>query len=164
MVDYSRDVTNPDYSITTAKDFFGGTDPIRIIIIIYIFMSLILHAIIFVVISLSIKIKKTKLPLAQWIMLLVLLMNLIHTSTYFFQWVIKNGVECAKVTLDKDTLKVGALLIGNPRNISSCKAQGFLLIFSSSSHDFIINIFFYLFNTSKVNQKYVNYGTALLVI
>ena len=164
MVDYVRDVTNPDYSITTAKDFFGGTDPIRIIIIIYIFMSLILNAIIFVVISLSIKIKKTKLPLAQWIMLLVLLMNLIHTSTYFFQWVIKNGVECAKVTLDKDTLKVGALLIGNPRNISSCKAQGFLLIFSSISQDFLINIFFYLVNTSKFNEKYVKYGVGFLGI
>ena len=163
MVDYLRNVINPDYSILTAKDFFGGTDPIRIIIILYIFISLILNTIIFVVIFLSIKIKNTKIPLAQWIMLLVLLMNFIHTFTYFFQWVIKEEVDCTDVTLsDKDTLTVGALLTGNPRHIFSCKAQGFLLIFSSISQDFLINIFFYLVNTSEFNEKYVKYGVCFL--
>jgi hypothetical protein len=56
-----RNVSNPYYSIITAKDFFGGTDPIRIIIIIYIILSLILNAVIFVVIYLSLKKKRNKI-------------------------------------------------------------------------------------------------------
>ena len=34
---YINNVTNPDYSFTTAKNFFGGTEPIRLVIIIYIY-------------------------------------------------------------------------------------------------------------------------------
>ena len=159
-----RNVTNPYYSITTVNDFFGGSDGIRIIIIIYIILSLILNTVIFVVIILSIKYKKTKLLLAQWVMLLVLLMNFIHTFTYFFQWVIKKGVTTKEIKLTDDDYKltVGALLIGNPKNIFICKAQGFLLIFSSISQDFLINIFFYLVNTSVFNEKYVKYGVYFL--
>ena len=164
MENDKRDPENPDYSILTARDFFGGTDVIRIIIILYIFISLILNAIIFVVIFLSIKIKKTKLPLAQWIMLLVLLMNFIHTFSYFFQWVIKEENHTTSVYIDNVSVEVGTLLTGNPRHIFSCKAQGFLLIFSSISQDFLINIFFYLVNTSKFNEKYVKYGVVFLGI
>jgi hypothetical protein len=160
-----RNVSNPYYSIITAKDFFGGTDPIRIIIIIYIILSLILNAVIFVVIYLSLKKKETQLPLAQWVMLSVLLMNFIHTFTYFFQWVIKKEVDTVDVNLSEegnDSVTVGALLTGNPSHIFSCKLQGFLLIFSSISQDFLINIFFYLVNTKDFIEKNVKYSIYIL--
>ena len=62
MSNYEKNVTNPYYSISSVKDFFGGTDPIRVVIIIYIFLSFILNAINFIVIGLTIKIKKKSFP------------------------------------------------------------------------------------------------------
>jgi hypothetical protein len=148
-------------------DFFCASDGIRIIIILYIILSLILNAVIFVVIYFSLKKKetKTKLPLAQWIMLSVLLMNFIHTFTYFFQWVIKKEVDTVDVSLSEDSndfVTVGALLTGNPSHIFGCKLQGFLLIFSSISQDFLINIFFYLVNTKEFVEKNVKYAIYIL--
>ena len=159
---YDRNVTNPYYSILTGKDFFGGTDGIRIVIIIYILLSLILNAIIFIVIGSTIKIKKIKIQFAQWLMLGVLLMNFLHTFTYFFEWVVKKGVITQKIENDNDTIEVGALLTGNPKNIFNCKAQGFLLIFSSISQDFLINIFFYIVNSNEFNEKYAKYSVVIL--
>ena len=157
---YDRNVINPYYSILTGKDFFGGSDGIRIVIIIYIFLSLILNGVIFVVIGSSIKIKKIKIPFAQWLMLGVLLMNFLHTFTYFFEWVIKDGVGTQ--IIEDNTIEVGALLTGNPKNIFQCKAQGFLLIFSSISQDFLINIFFYIVNSGEFNEKYAKYSVVIL--
>lgn len=157
-----KNVTNPYYSISSVKDFFGGTDPIRLVIIIYIFLSFILNLINFIVIGLTIKIKKKIFPIALWVMLSVLLMNFIHTFTYFFEWVIKKGVYKVKVKVKKNYVKVGALLTGNPKNISACKIQGFLLIFSSISQDFLINIFFYLVNSSKFNEFYSELAIIIL--
>ena len=84
-IDYSRNVKNPNYSLLTAKDFFGGTDTIRIIIILYIFLSLILNFIIFFVIIISaVRKKKFSLPLATYVMLGVLLMNFFSHIFIFF--------------------------------------------------------------------------------
>ena len=160
--DLEKNVTNPYYSINSVKDFFGGTDPIRIVIIIYIFLSFILNGINFIVIGLTIKIKKKVFPIALWVMLSVLLMNFIHTFSYFFEWVIKEGVSKVEVKIKVDRVEVGALLTGNPKNISACKIQGFLLIFSSISQDFLINIFFYLVNSSQFNEFYSELAIIIL--
>ena len=61
-----------------------------------------------------------------------------------------------------DSVTVGALLTGNPSHIFSCKLQGFLLIFSSISQDFLINIFFYLVNTKDFIEKNVKYSIYIL--
>ena len=163
MYDYSRNLTNPYYSIFSWKDFWGGTDSIRIIIIIYIILSFILNLIIFTVIGLTIKIKKKIFPIALWVMLTVLLMNFIHTFTYLYQWVIKKGIDPFHVTIhENNTVEVGALLTGNPKHLFGCYTQGFFLIFSSISQDFLINIFFYLVNSSIFNEFYSKLGILTL--
>lgn len=146
------DIENPNYSNFNAKKFFGGTDSIRIVIIIYIFLSLILNLIIFITIGITIKLKKKVFPLALWIMLSVLLMNFIHTFTYFYEWVITKDVTKYEVKIRGYDATIGALLTGNPNNMKGCYTQGFFLIFSSISQDFLINIFFYLVNSSQINE------------
>ena len=158
-------VTEPDYSIISVKNFFGGTDPIRMIIIIYIFLSFILNSIIFITIGLTIKLKKKIFPFATWVMLAVLFMNFVHTFTYFYEWVIIEGVEIVKVKIHHGYYaKIGALLTGNPNNLAGCHVQGFFLIFSSISQDFLINIFFYLVNSSKFNELYSKLAVLILGI
>jgi len=167
--DYTRNVSNPDYSLLTLRDFFGGTDSIRIIIIIYIFLSLIINAIIFFVIGMSIKRQqKFKLPLGTWVMLGILFMNFIHTFSYFFEWVIKEENKVAKTTKDGNDIEVGGLLVGNPNHLFGCYTQAFLLIFSSLSQDFLINIFFFLVNLSAGESEkmevYAKYAILILGI
>ncbi len=167
IIDYSRNVSNPNYSLLTPTDFFGGTDPIRIVIIIYIFLSIIINGIIFFVIGMSMKRqKKFKLPLGTWVMLGILFMNFVHTFSYFFEWVIKENVGVATIIKDDETLEVGGLLVGNPNNFFGCLSQAFLLIFSSLSQDFLINIFFFLVNlpanSTEKSEKYVKYAIIIL--
>ena len=157
-------VLDPYYSINSAKNFFGGTDPIRVIIIIYIFLSFIFNLINFIVIGITLKKTKKEFLFGLWVMLSVLLMNFIHTFTYFFEWVIKEDVETIEVDVKGHNVEVGALLTGNPKHMGSCKTQGFLLIFSSISQDFLINIFFYLVNSSEFNKFYVKCAILLLGI
>ena len=154
MCEALNDVTNPYYSINSVKNFFGGTDPIRIVIIIYIFLSFILNTIIFITIGFTIKLRKIKFPMATWIMLSVLLMNFFHTFAYFFQWVIKDDtIQMFEVDINGRNINVGALLTGNPKNIFGCTFQGYLLISTSISQDFLINIFFSLFNATNINEQ-----------
>ena len=95
-------------------------------------------------------------PLAIWILISVLLVNFLHTFTYFFVWVIKEGVNTIKIMIDETEVEVGGLLTGNPRKMSACKGQGFLLIASSISQDFLINIFFYIASSSiKIKEKLI---------
>ena len=138
-------VTNPNYSILNAKNFFGGTDPIRIVIIVYIFLSLLLNTLNFVVFFITMKRAKKEIPLPIIVLIAVLIVNFLHTFTYFFEWVIKKEVNTAKVRInEKIEVEVGGLLVGNPNNMTTCLSQGFLLISSSISQDFLINIFFYM--------------------
>ena len=143
-----QNVTNPDYSLMNAKNFFGGTDPIRVVIIVYIFLSLILNCLNFTVFFITMKRNKREIPLAIWVMISVLIVNFIHTFTYFFEWVIKKGVGTVKIEVRETIVDVGGLLSGNPRKIGLCQAQGFLLISSSISQDFLINIFFYMVSSN----------------
>jgi hypothetical protein len=154
MCDALNNVTNPYYSINSVKNFFGGTDPIRIVIIIYIFLSFILNTIIFITIGFTIKLRKIKFPMETWIMLSVLLMNFFHTFAYFFQWVIKDdSIQMFEVDINGRKINVGALLTGNPKNIFGCTFQGYLLISTSISQDFLINIFFSLVNATNINEQ-----------
>ena len=160
-----RDVKNSNYSLLTAKDFFGGTDQIRIIIIIYIISYLILNTIIFLVIGLSSKRKKKfNLPLGIWVMLGVLIMNFFHTFSYFFEWVIKTDVSTYQIEIDGDMVEIGGLLVGNPNNFVGCLTQGFLLIFTSISQDFLINIFFYLVNSTNQSIEMIEKKAKLYII
>ena len=166
MCDNPKNVINPYYSINSVNDFFGGSDPIRIVIIFYIFLSLILNTLIFITIGFTIKLRNIKFPLATWIMLLVLIMNFLHTFSYFFEWVIKDEDTVIPYTIHiKDyTNKIGALLTGNPKNNFGCTFQGFMLIFTSISQDFLINIFFYLVNSTEVNESQTKIILLLLGI
>ena len=164
MKDFDKNVTNPHYSISSAKNFFGGTDGIRVVILIYIFLSIIFNSINFIVIGITLKKRKKEFIFGLWVMLSVLLMNFIHTFTYFFEWVIKEDVYTVKVKIHDDEVKVGALLTGNPKNLAGCEAQGFLLISSSISQDFLINIFFYLVNSSEFNKFYIKLAILILGI
>ena len=91
-------------------------------------------------------------------------MNFVHTFTYFYEWVIKKNVDKINITIKQGShtynTTVGALLTGNPKHFAGCKIQGFFLIFSSISQDFLINIFFYLVNSSS----FTDFKAKLLVI
>ena len=164
------DVTNPNYTNFNAINFFGGTDPIRIIINIYILLSIILNGFIFTV-SL-IFVKKIKSKLVIWLLLAVLFMNFIHTATYSYEWVIKDDKYVKRIETDVKDLSgnskpipVGALLTGNPSNLGACYLQGFFLIFSSISQDFLINIYFFLINSSsEINTLYAKLAILILGI
>ena len=147
MENNKTNVRNPNYSLTTAKNFFGGTDYTRIVIIVYIFLSFILNIIFFTVAGIKqCKKKENKFSLGILVTCILLLVNFIHTFSYFFEWVIKKGIDIYKIKKKDGTVesKVGGLLIGNPNNFFCCYAQAFLLISSSISQDIIINIFFYM--------------------
>jgi len=160
-------VINPDYDIFNSNNFLGGTDPIRIVINIYIILSLIFNCINYAVILITRVKNNIQLLLGNWLLLGVLFMNFIHTATYAYQWVIKEGVnivtrDVPNIFGDKTEVKIGALLNGNPKRMSTCYLQGFFLIFSSISQDFIINIFFYLMDSSEVNNFYVKLAIIIL--
>ena len=95
-------VTNPDYSIMNARHFFGGTDPIRIVILVYIFLPLILNTLNLIVFFITMKRAKREIPLANWIMISVLIVNFIHTFSYFFEWVVKKEIDTVKIPAKKD--------------------------------------------------------------
>ncbi len=156
-----NNVSNPNYSILNAYNFFGGSDPIRIVILVYIFLSLILNVLNLTVFFITMKKVNRAIPLANWIMITVLIVNFIHTFSYFFEWVIKEGIDTYTIEvgeIKKFNATVGALLVGNPNKMPSCNAQGFLLISSSISQDFLINIFFYMVSSSKeLNEKLVKW-------
>ena len=99
---------------------------------------------------------KKEIPLPIIVLIAVLIVNFLHTFTYFFEWVIKEGVNTIKIMIDETEVEVGGLLAGNPRKMSACKGQGFLLIASSISQDFLINIFFYIASSSiKIKEKLI---------
>ena len=138
-----RNVIYANYSLTTTKDFFGGTDYTRIVIIIYIILSFILNIIFFTVAGIKqCRKKEKKFSLGILVTCIFLLVNFIHTFSYFFEWVIKKGVDTYEIGYHKS--EVGGLLIGNPSNFFFCYTQAFSLISSSISQDIIINIFFYM--------------------
>ena len=153
---YNDNIDDPDYSIFSAYNFFVGGDYVRVIILLYIFFSFFFGLIIIV----SIYISKKKLSFASKITLSIIVINFIHTSTYIFQWVVK--IPGKTFTIEDETV-VGFLLVGNPNNMAACHAQAFLLISSSISQDFLINIFFYLINKSKL-PNIVHIWLAVIIL
>ena len=145
MENNANNVTNPDYDLLTAGNFFGGSDSIRIVILVYIFLSLILNIInvsTFIILR-----KKLQENFLQSILnLSIVIINFIHTFSYFFQWVIHENDTDYHLINNKNELKVGGLLVGNPNSFGLCSFQAFLLISSSCSQDVLINIIFYMIN------------------
>ena len=149
---FINNVTNPEYSFITAKNFFGGTEPIRLVIVIYIFLCIIFNVINLTVFFITMKKANRPIPIGLWVMISVIFANFIHTFTYFFEWVLKNEINTEKIDFDGRKVEVGGLLTGNPKNMFACYTQGFLLIFSSIVQDFLINIFFYIVSSNKEKE------------
>lgn len=127
----------PDFSL---KNFIigGGNEYyIRLTLFIFIIVSLILNIII---ISITFCRKKGYFSLSGIITLIFLIDNFLHLSSFMINWVVKN--KDTERIIDSDKINIGALLYGNPSNLSICKFQAFCLIFFSFCQDIIINIFF----------------------
>jgi hypothetical protein len=145
----SQNITDPNYSLFSIESFFGGTDIIRLIIIIYIFLSFILNVLNFIVIGIK-QYRKKQMSIVIIVTCSFLLINFIHTAAYLFEWVLKDKDIILNITKENKNDEVGGLLIGNPSSFFPCYAQAFILISSSISQDFIINTFFYMINLSEV--------------
>lgn len=145
----SKNITDPNYSLFSIESFFGGTDIIRLIIIIYIFLSFILNVLNFIVIGIK-QYRKKQMSIVIIVTCSFLLVNFIHTTAYLFEWVLKDEDIILNITKGNKNDDVGGLLIGNPSSFFPCYAQAFILISSSISQDFIINTFFYMINLSEV--------------
>jgi hypothetical protein len=143
---YNDDIKDPNYSIFNAYNFFIGHDPFRLIILFYIFFCFALNILIIIIIFIS----KKKLSFVAKITLSILGINFIHTFSYVYEWVIRVPAKTKSVEMDHKKITIGLLLTGNPTNMGTCYSQAFLLISSSISQDFLINIFFYLINKSNI--------------
>ena len=158
----SKNITDPNYSLFSIESFFGGTDIIRLIIIIYIFLSFILNVLNFIVIGIK-QYRKKQMSIVIIVTCSFLLINFIHTAAYLFEWVFKDGNIIELKDENGELIdKVGGLLIGNPSNFFPCYAQAFILISSSISQDFIVNIFFYMINLAE--EKLRNYSLKLCLL
>lgn len=143
---YNDDIEDPNYSIFNAYNFFIGGDPVRLIILFYIFFCFVLNILIIIAIFIS----KKKLSFVAKITLSIMGVNFIHTFSYAYEWVIRTPTKTRSIEIDHHKITVGLLLTGNPTNMGACYSQAFLLISSSISQDFLINIFFYLINKSNI--------------
>ena len=143
---YNDDIDDPNYSVFNAYNFFIGHDPFRLIILFYIFFCFALNILIIIIIFIS----KKKLSFVAKITLSILGINFIHTFSYVYEWVIRVPARTKSVEMDHKKITIGLLLTGNPTNMGTCYSQAFLLISSSISQDFLINIFFYLINKSNI--------------
>ena len=159
-------INQTDYSLISAYNFFGGSDKIRVIILIYILISFLLNTLNFTFVLITqYKKRKKKISLGILVTCTLLFVNFIHTFAYLFQWVIKKGDVQTVTVYDKknNTCEVGGLLTGNPSNFFSCYFQAFLLVSSSISQDFIINIFFYMASRPKEELKKWLINVLLLI-
>ena len=148
----SRNISEADYSLITVKDFFGGTDKTRIVILVYIFLSFLFNIINFSFTGIKIY-KKKGISMGIIVTCSLLFVNFTHTFAYLFEWVIKKGIDIVEITdVQGKKAVVGGLLTGNPSHFFSCYAQTFILISSSISQDFIINIFFYMVSSNEAKQ------------
>ena len=141
-----KNITDPEYSVFNAYNFFIAHDYVRVIILFYILFGFILNILIIIAIIAS----KKKLSVISKITLSILAVNFFHTFSYLYEWVIKINGESYQVGEEKDKTSVGFLLVGSPKKMGACLTQAFSLISSSISQDFLINIFFYLINKSDL--------------
>ena len=160
-------INETDYSLMSVYNFFGGSDIIRIVILIYILLSFLLNTLNFTFVAITQHKKKKKISLGTLVTCALLLVNFIHTSAYLFEWVIKKGnVQTIIVKNEKNgkTGEVGGLLTGNPSHFFFCYSQAFILISSSISQDFIINIFFYMVISPKEELRQILLKVLLLIL
>lgn len=143
-------IKSGDYNFFSVKDFFGFNGGVRLVKNLNILISFILNLIIIISI---VKKKVRKDPIAFKLTGNILIMNFIHTFSYFLNWV--TNLDNAYQLKENKKYKVGSLLIGNPKNnYSLCQIQGFLLIYGSIGQDIAINIFFYVINRSKIPNQF----------
>ena len=133
----NNNIENPNYVFLNAKNFFlGFQDGYRLIIIIYLFLSFLLNLFIFFTIF---KYKSNKqLSFSGIITCNILIINLFHTLSYIFNWVLKNNETTTKI--DNNIINVGALLTSNPSDFTLCSIQGCFLIFFSLCQEYLINL------------------------
>ena len=159
----AKNILKGDYDFDTNKYFFNA-DIIRIIIIIYIIISFIVN-VLYIITSLKAKAKFKKAIHKINLILMgnILFINFFHTFSYLYEWVLKNVDGNKSLYVKKDGYicpdgnckdrpefnEIGGLLVGNMFHMSTCKAQGFFLVFTALSQDIIIVIFFYLVNKSS---------------
>ena len=161
----SRNISEPNYSLLNSRNFFYSGDIYRLIIIIFIFLSFILNILNFIAIVIK-QCKKKQISIAIFVSCSILLVSFIHTSAYLFEWIIINDDINTQKVKDKDGNEfiIGGLLIGNPSNFFACYAQAFILISSSMSQDFIINIFFFIVTMSEEQVSQKSFQLILLFI
>ena len=139
-----------DYDFFSIESFFGFNDGIRFIKMINIFISFILNLLIIISI---IKRQKKKYTIAFNLTGNILIINFIHTCVYILNWV-TNINKAYEFEENKNTYKVGGLLVGNPKKkYYVCQIQGFLLVYSSFSQDISIILFFFIINKTSIPSK-----------
>lgn len=156
------------YNFDISKYFFGS-DPIRVVIIIYIIISFIVN-ILYLISALKARLQKEIHRINLIIMGSILFINFLHTFSYLYEWVLQNVDDKESLLIDDDGnvcnddkcinnddqnfYEIGGLLLGNMDDIGACKVQGFFLVFSALCQDTYINLFFYLVNkSSKLKRK-----------
>lgn len=139
-----------DYNLFSSRNFFGLSDPVRLIKLIYILISAILN--VFIIISIIYS-KNKKTGIALEITCNILVVNFLHAFSYIFQWIIKDP-NIVQIIKDKEgkEYEVGGLLVGNPENPNPCYTQAFFLIFTSLGQEFLINFFFYMTNKNSLPE------------
>ena len=136
--DNITNITNNDPNINF-NFFLADGDFYRLIIIIFIIVSFLLNIIIIFIICCCYG-KKRVFSFSGTLTLIILIVNLLHISSYLINWVIK-----------KEGTNQISLLYGSG---NACIFQGFLLIFLSMSQDIIVNIFFAFINSGEKEKKH----------
>ena len=135
--DNITNITNNDPNINF-NFFLADGDFYRLIIIIFIIVSFLLNIIIIFIICCCYG-KKRVFSFSGTLTLIILIVNLLHISSYLINWVIK-----------KEGTNQISLLYGSG---NACIFQGFLLIFLSMSQDIIVNIFFAFINSGEKEKN-----------
>jgi hypothetical protein len=148
----TEEIRSGNYNFFSVKSFFGFDNIVRLIKMINILLNFIL--ILLIIISI-IKKNRRKLSISFKLTGNILIMNFIHTLSYIFNWMIYMDEGIGVMDYEDNRIyKIGGLLVGNPRgHLGMCEFQAIMLIFSSLSQEFIINIFFYLINKTSVPSK-----------
>ena len=151
--DNKSKIKEGNYDFFSAKSFFAE-DAVRLIKFLNILISFILY-LLYIISYLKMKcIKKIRKKNSFSFILIINLLteNFLHTFSFLLNWIIKGD----------NSYHIGGLLIGNPsNNMAMCKIQGFLMIYSALSQDFLINIFFYIINSEKIPKKF---GLKMMLI
>ena len=155
--DHNKDnIKEGKYDFFSTESFFAE-DAVRFLKFINIVISFILN-LLYIISYLKIKcIKKIRNKNSfSFILIINLLMeNFLHTFSFLLNWMRFVKDDFFEFYDNNELYQIGGLLIGNPSNyMTMCKIQGFLIIYSSLSQDFLINIFFYIINTEKTPKKF----------